>query len=1042
MNDKYIQEEQKAVKTTRDQLITLKQSLTATQSAAKVALYLAHGNVDRNKLNQWRVDQRSTEAKQLSNQAVRAVNLATQTVAAANNSLTESKNAISNVATAASNMQLAANAITTLASEVAGVLAVASSVNYDSDIYQSVDRSNKLAQQAARCAEKVSLSSLDSTVKASQSAAEDVLKDAQSTLNTLTDFQTSTGENFGNEAEKVVEAIGDTTTAIQSQNSALENYNITGERDKAVESAVLRLNEVSNHDLLMIDPALSKKNPDQSQRPGFKINMRFRRFMDESVISEYRLLVVPRDEAPAFDLTTAKSIQNHGTGGLRYICIQPEPLSSSGSTGCLTNGFKPPQECDGPGIADCEQIVNHSNSDTVIQGIHLSHYAVNLQYKSPSNENGKHTDKIDWYFDGKLVQDFSGRPIVHGKSYVAFLYVVYDMAHQSRTNNTNGYLSTASPWLTPRFRLKKAPMGRSEIKVLSPHNARKLAVQFKAPESNKNEFNPVEYRAVFVFDQNLELKKDNSAAEQEERKRKQREEREAAKEALGELLKQFSKVNDKENGTEEWKVDRSNFKRLRDDYIESSCLIRGLLLREDFDELVEPKTSQNVIVCCRKMLSDRQSSFGIIVNPFPIGLTCEDIIKRIVKANEFYEPYSLLSSWTGSNEDKSNFETLVKSKPRYLNLLTSGTKDSADQIKKEINDLLAPIRSRMVEGEGKKWDAVVEAGLLLFLLSHLETDIDGNASIEAMNKIASLNLEILDMEGQKKNRLSAIFNYLSKSRSEAKNEIENKFNQRQQETSVKRYVNRYNFPFDQEVMDMLAPNNYLVARAGSEGKEDDPQGSSGSRESNASSFETDLNKSLQAVCSAVRESKPVKGALKHFGEASDKEKKFKNWVMRNYGTRKSFLTNTVGTIHLWRCYLLLVNYQLEKWAGTGGDPKFEDGPTTFTAKPERNEHPVNNYGNPLVVNDLTESLRVQLANCIFDNILSGLVNNTCKSTKIKDCEKTWNHTFHSLIPVSYRVIIISAFKGTEAERPKYIESHSEYSKETVMLYPQPQPENN
>ena len=151
--------------------------------------------------------------------------------------------------------------------------------------------------------------------------------------------------------------------------------------------------------------------------------------------------------------------------------------------------------------------------------------------------------------------------------------------------------------------------------------------------------------------------------------------------------------------------------------------------------------------------------------------------------------------------------------------------------------------------------------------------------------------------------------------------------------------------------------------------------------------------------------------------------------------------NTVSAVALWRCYYTLLNYQLTLNAHTQLD--IPEHLSVFQALPNPLSGPIDNYGNPLFVNELTDLLRVQLANCIYDLVIPHVLKNTCDAISVDEkdfpCSKSWENTYGSLLPVAYRVLIISAFKGKASDRNKFIESHSAYSNQMVALYPQPEP---
>ena len=905
MNDKYVQELQKSIKSSRDQLITLEQSLTASEAASQLALYLAHGHVSRNRLNQWKVEGYSAEANRLNKQATAVVNLATKTAAAANNSLEESKKAISNVATAASNMQLSANAITHLASDVAGVLAVASSVNFDSDIYDKVKEANELTQQAARCAEKVSMTSLDSTVTASQSAAEDVLKDAEATLTTLTDFQTQTSANFATESEKVVEANTQTTESIQVQNKALEQYDITRSRDKAIKDTLMRQNQVSNHDLKLFDPVLDSDQP-ATQNVGKNLKMSFRKFIDESIIQEYRLMLVPQDEAPAFDLPTAKAVKKSENGRLSYIPVAKD-------TDHKNDNGKPPF------ITDCKKILASSEEGWEDQRIALKYYDVNLEFiegewKVLQKESKGKAEKAKETL--VKVGDFSGRAIKHGTPYVAFIYVVYTRDFQSSANNTMGFLSTASRWFTPKFKLPEVEVDPERgFKVAYPHSARNLAVQFTA-EKYDEKTNPVEYRAVFVNDQNLSK----------------------------------SQTSKKAN----W-----------------------------------PQAAV--------------------------------IKKRLEAANQRYELKALLENWHKNNaRDNQELAKCLEIFPEYLNLITEGRSAAIAKVNEAISKELEPIQ-KLMKADKPNQGEVAAAAVLLFLADHMDSGKSNEGAAEAINEVFTWSLPIL---GDEKEKLyERILKALPKKRSEARKEFLRDFN-KQEGDDEEQYINKPQFPFNQEVMSLLTPNEYVL------GKDEILE---------KVELGPDLVNSLKKVCSKVYKNERVQQCLKELDDKKDKVEAFEKWVVREYVTWYNFFGNVLPFAELRKCYLQLFHYILSPDSGIIKPEIDREMPTDteWVAKPSL--FPTSNYGNLLVENPLSDEVINQLIDIIKDLTIHGIVNNKCGEIKEASLNSLDDNVRDSLKvehPIRYQVIILSAYKGPFKDRNKYIESHSVYSEPIIELFPQ------
>lgn len=1026
MNDKYTRELQSSVKNSQEQLVTLENSLSASEAAAKVSLYLAHGNVDRNKLNQWQVNELATQAKDLKNSAASAVNLAATTVAAANNSLNESKKAISNVATAASNMQLSANAITQLASETAGVLAVASSINYDSDIYEAVKKANETTIMAAKCAEKVSLSSLESTIQASQSAAEDVVKDAEATLKTLTEFESGAQTDYAGEAEKAVEASTQTTEAIRAQNLALEQYNIQGSRDEAVRDTRRRLNQVSNHDLKVVDPALQQiTDLNKELNPGYSFEVSFRRFINQETIKEYRLMIVPADESPAFDLATAKSVSvNAGDKALKYIPITPLEYSIESEGDCK---LIPPLECEkGQGIANCEQIVEHTDGSSAI---YVSHYQASVIYSKIAGEKTE-----EWQYKNKTLHDFSGRPIEHGKAYVAFIYVVYNEIYQNRSNNTMGYLSMASTSLTPKFRLKKVSINQSGL-IKSPNNSALLSVEFEADEISKK--NPAEYRVVFVYDRNV--KKTGEGARNAKDLTRQQEERKSQNETLDKAINGLKELGEclaekQQKGAE------STFRQKRNDLIKSDCLIRGFLLRPVFGQLLTNWDDNEVRKSCNKLISKRKAALesrksqlafngkdGAVVTPIEsLNLNPEDLMALINKAESLYTGYTILKDWKDEEDNTSDqtkaLDAFLKVHPDYINLLANGRQAGESRILRDIRELLTPISDAVKGGKERGLSELVFDGLLLVLYACFGEGQDEKKLIERVEELIKIKLTILEEKLQ--NKLPAyILNLLSLTWKEARKHISVSIAHDESNEGTK-YENTPVFPFDQETMSLLSSNDYLVATTEKSVTEDH--------------YKQQLDKALSVMQKDLLDNKQLREKVdwlkKHAGE--DNPERLNIWVKKTFGSWENLLNQQLRTDQLSRVQLLILHYLLqgqthEKQGNSGS--KFSVGPTMF---------PTNNYGSPLVENQITVLVKNKINQGLALHLSESLLKPGTPFEKTPEFTAQLRADLESEAPVSYRVLIISAFKGAEKERAKYLEDHSGYSEVMVTLYMHPDNNNN
>ena len=323
MNIQYTQELQNSITVSNDEFIKQEHELDRQKAAAKLSLYYAHGNTEKNEYNLRSSTMLKNDTGSLNRNAVNAVNMATKALAAAKQSLIDAGKATSNASVAATNVQIAANAITRLSSDVAGIYAVASAADFGSNIMESIQDANTQIASAAKQAEELSLVSLNATIEAARSTASTVVTDAELALASVTNFQKGTSAQYSDASQRVVAATESTTAARKVEKAASGRYEVAYKQDLAIKSTRSLINEVSNHDLLLFDPVLDplpkrKRElfteiilptpPSPKVDAGQSYTIQFRAFQEEQNIQAYRLIMVRYEAAEAFDLNMASDL--------------------------------------------------------------------------------------------------------------------------------------------------------------------------------------------------------------------------------------------------------------------------------------------------------------------------------------------------------------------------------------------------------------------------------------------------------------------------------------------------------------------------------------------------------------------------------------------------------------------------------------------------------------------------------------------------------------------------------------------------------------
>lgn len=508
MSTTYTEELQGSINNSNNEFIQEEYTLDHANEAAKLSLYYAHGNTEKNNINYRNAKIDEGKALKLNEQAVQGINLANNASTAANQSLVDSGKATSNVSTAAANMQIAANAITKLSSDVAGILAVANAADHGSQIQDSVGRAYEKITKAAKLAEEVSLVSLNATIEAAQSTASTVVTDAQLALSSMTSFQGATAAQYSAASALAVSSNEGVTDARKTEKEASGAYDITRKQDEAIKTTRKLINKVSNHNLDLFDPALVKNklkvkvlNNGNKEDASFKVaagksyTISFNKLEgdglnpgttganieDGDYIQYYRLIMVKYDASAAFDINTAKNLPV-GT----YYQFEPNGYKGYSRTFYLLGTDQALIPYDPKAVVETDPISLDSYDSKHVRGIAV---------------------------------DNEGKPIEAGEYYVSYVYAVYTDEYQKLISNTDGFLSLPSKDTQLQMNLTRIPVHmldkdqkkKPNLIVYDPVrlNSRDFAVQFEVYQKN---YDPslMEYRVMMVEKANVDAKKLNA----------------------------------------------------------------------------------------------------------------------------------------------------------------------------------------------------------------------------------------------------------------------------------------------------------------------------------------------------------------------------------------------------------------------------------------------------------------------------------------------------------------------------------------------------
>jgi len=514
MNNQLQIQVQQSIEKSRKELWKTYQSLDRNKEASELALYQAHGNVRRSKVNFEEISKFTQKVELLKRSTVQATHLTNTAVTAASKSNIESSEAVKNAATAALTMQNAADSIAELYSQTAAAEALAKATISDSQIFNQIKLANDNITSAAQCAEDVSITSLNATIDASKTLMKKVAGEAQSLLSDVTTLSQSIATQYADSAAKVPEVNQNLTQAYKLQNDATEALAIAESRAAALKLTYDRVNQVSNHDLLLSDVANKLKylwceHGLEPVNPGDGYNISFRAFQNQKIIKEYRLMMVPRKLASTFDINTASSV-----GSSNYFAIKIDQSNPQNSPFLIQKKVM--------ALSNCIEIVDRNGQQNPCTESELrkeDYYSVNFFFKQqcqlidqaefplmktvvfPYNETGaSEKQSPEDHFNPV---DYQGNSINLGKSYVAFVYADY---LKNPDIKQLGMLSLPSPFTILQKYFPSVPTfieGSPNMIINQPHRIDKCSVDFqiKVPadlQKQPGKENPLDLRVILV----------------------------------------------------------------------------------------------------------------------------------------------------------------------------------------------------------------------------------------------------------------------------------------------------------------------------------------------------------------------------------------------------------------------------------------------------------------------------------------------------------------------------------------------------------------
>ncbi len=460
MSNIYNQQLGQALTTVNDLLEKIELTESNIVQGAKLGLYQAHG-LTAKAANELKEDQDKSKRVAEQNKVASIGATSVQNIVTTSNAaIIDASNTTSSASAAATSIQKAATALTNLSGSIATTLAVANSLDNGSKIQALVKKANDATKQAASLAEQASIISLNLTIEASQSRAASVVTQAGIVKTNMTNLQKSLTDSFSALQTAITEDVAERNSAVVSESAQAGIYKTALAEQEALLQSEAFINTYINNNLTCEIKGILNGKVDEAGSEGNEFKLSFSPFNekegDQTIIEEYRIIIVKEDDSVAFNTEAAKATPN-------YVALKAQGVVQSTSTVGANTYFK-----------------EYVTSD----------YAA-------SNNMSEEKEKA-------IARDYNGAPIVRGVPYTFFVYVVYTQWYQTQYNNTNGVLSLPATSFTLKTYLPAVKNTDIYMKFFQENGANAVRIAFKIPTkamftNNGTDLNELMDLRTFIF---------------------------------------------------------------------------------------------------------------------------------------------------------------------------------------------------------------------------------------------------------------------------------------------------------------------------------------------------------------------------------------------------------------------------------------------------------------------------------------------------------------------------------------------------------------
>lgn len=406
-----------------------------TVQSAKLGLYHAHGLTSKTEKQLLLDQEKSAEAAEQNKVASLGVTAAQNIITAANAAVLDAGNTTRSASTTAASVQKAATALTNLSGNVATIAAVAGSLDNGSKIQALVQKANAATKKAARLAEEASIIALNLTIEASKSSAANVVSQANTVRTNISTLQKSFADTFSKQQELITSDLTVVSSAITNESQESGSYKTALAELNAITNSENFINKHLNNNLTCVIEGEGSDTPVGSE--GNKFSLSFDAFKEsedgKSIISEYRLLIVKKDDASSFTVESAKAVLNLSESALNYVAIKPAGKATYSNT-----------------YYTAEYYSIHP-TDTVAQP--------------------------------PVACDYNGIAVQRGVAYTFFVYVVYTPEYQAYYDDANGVLSQPGLSFTLATDLPVVTQNNLAMAFYAENGTNAVRIGFKMPAS-------------------------------------------------------------------------------------------------------------------------------------------------------------------------------------------------------------------------------------------------------------------------------------------------------------------------------------------------------------------------------------------------------------------------------------------------------------------------------------------------------------------------------------------------------------------------------